>query len=222
MSGAPVSTPAPALRSSGDDVETRERLLESAARLFSERGFAAVTVRDICAAAHANVAAVNYHFAGKLGLYQAVMRMAIARMQDATAEGQRAGEGLNAEGRLRAYVQVFVTRVVAGQQGWIHQLMMRELSDPTPALDLVVAEVLRPRLAYLAAVVAELIGCDEDDPRVMRATFSVHAQCVGLMGHPIARRVNPVLTSGPDALEAMVDHITEFSLAGLWALARRG
>ena len=36
--------------------------------------------------------------------------------------------------------------------------MMHELSDPTPALDLVVDEVLRPRMAYLAGIIASLIG----------------------------------------------------------------
>lgn len=53
---------------------TRKRLLEAARHLFSERGFAAVTVRDITRAARTNVAAINYHFGGKLGLYEAVRR----------------------------------------------------------------------------------------------------------------------------------------------------
>ena len=46
-----------------------------AARLFADRGFAPVTVRDICRRARANVAAVNYHFGGKHGLYTAVMQV---------------------------------------------------------------------------------------------------------------------------------------------------
>ena len=50
------------------DLETRERLVEVSARLFAERGFSKVTVREICQRAHANVAAVNYHFGGKDGL----------------------------------------------------------------------------------------------------------------------------------------------------------
>ena len=52
------------------DQETRQRLLEAAARLFAARGFTHVTVREICNAANANVAAVNYHFGDKLGLYE--------------------------------------------------------------------------------------------------------------------------------------------------------
>ena len=70
------------------DQETRARLLNAAARLFAERGFAKVTVRDICKKARANVAAVNYHFGGKDGLYRAVMRMAIETMQ-ATTEAHK-------------------------------------------------------------------------------------------------------------------------------------
>ena len=40
---------------------------------------------------------------------------------------------------------------------WIHQMMMRELADPTPALDLVVDEVMSPRIAYLSQVIAALL-----------------------------------------------------------------
>src|SRR5207247_5047290 len=63
------------------DPETRERLLRAAERLFADRGFKDVTVRDICRAARANVAAVNYHFGDKLGLYREVMQTAIDGMR---------------------------------------------------------------------------------------------------------------------------------------------
>jgi len=54
--------------------ETRDRLLEEAEPLFAERGFEATSVRDITAAAGANLAAVNYHFGGKDKLYREVFR----------------------------------------------------------------------------------------------------------------------------------------------------
>jgi AcrR family transcriptional regulator len=111
------------------DQETRERLLTAATRLFAEQGFDAVTVRDICRRASANVAAVNYHFGGKVGLYEQVMDSAIRIMQATTEEARRQGLRKTPDEQLRIYVHVFISRVATGSGGtWIHQLMMREIS----------------------------------------------------------------------------------------------
>src|ERR1700690_2447508 len=45
--------------------QTRTSLLDAAERLYADRGFADVTLRDIVAAANVNLAAVNYHFGSK-------------------------------------------------------------------------------------------------------------------------------------------------------------
>src|SRR5438128_2348324 len=126
------------------DLETEGRLLYVAARLFASRGFKHVTVREICAEAEANVASVNYHFGDKLGLYREVLAKAICTMQATTEAARRAGERGTPEDKLRAYVRVFVQRVSTGaHDSWIHQLMAQEIADPTPALDLVVEQVIR-------------------------------------------------------------------------------
>ena len=44
---------------------TRSAILIAAERLYADRGFADVTLRDIVAAAEVNLAAVNYHFGSK-------------------------------------------------------------------------------------------------------------------------------------------------------------
>ncbi|MCX7321212.1 MAG: TetR/AcrR family transcriptional regulator [Hyphomicrobiales bacterium] len=44
---------------------TRTAIITAAERLYAERGFADVTMRDIVAAADVNLAAVNYHFGSK-------------------------------------------------------------------------------------------------------------------------------------------------------------
>ena len=51
---------------------TRERLLDTAERLFSQRGFASTSVREITDAADANLGAINYHFRSKDALYAEV------------------------------------------------------------------------------------------------------------------------------------------------------
>ncbi|MGH1348592.1 MAG: TetR/AcrR family transcriptional regulator [Nannocystales bacterium] len=53
--------------------DTAERIRAEATRLFAELGFAATSVRAICAAAGANVNGVSYHFGGKQALYQDIL-----------------------------------------------------------------------------------------------------------------------------------------------------
>jgi TetR/AcrR family transcriptional regulator, regulator of cefoperazone and chloramphenicol sensitivity len=200
------------------DQETRGRLLQSAARLFADRGFAKVTVRDICRRARANVAAVNYHFGGKRGLYHAVLREAIRAMQATTAAARAAGEGQPAAEQLGAYVRVFVERVTGpGRESWIHQLMMRELSDPTPALAMVMTEVVQPRVAYLSGIIAELLDCAVDDSRVSACVLSVQAQCLSVMRSRVAA-LGGADPATPEQIAAAADHIRRFSLAGIASL----
>ncbi|MFM2170054.1 MAG: hypothetical protein RI957_283 [Verrucomicrobiota bacterium] len=59
------------LRVKGD--VTKSRLMEAAERLIAEKGFDAVSVRDITGLAKANVAAVNYHFGSREGLLGALL-----------------------------------------------------------------------------------------------------------------------------------------------------
>lgn len=51
----------------------KQRLLDCAERLVAERGFEAVSVRDITGAAQANVAAINYHFGSRETLISLVV-----------------------------------------------------------------------------------------------------------------------------------------------------
>ena len=202
----------------GHDKETRERLLSTAERLFAERGFSKVTIREICKSARANVAAVNYHFNGKKGLYDEVVRSAIKTMQSTTDLIRETGMGQSADAQLATYISIFLTRVVAARDSWIHQLMIRELSDPTPALDLVVKKVIMPRMAYLREVLASMFDCDTGDPRVERCAMSVQAQCLALLSHPVAALRPKTMTDRE--LDLMAQHIAQFSLGGVRAIAK--
>ena len=198
------------------DLETRARLLNAAARLFADRGLARVTVRDICRKARANVAAVNYHFGGKDGLYRAVLQMAMETMQQTTEAARAAGCNLPAEQKFRAYISVFAERLLGvHHETWIHQLMMREMSDPTPALRVVADEVLKPRMVYLCGVIAELLGRQTEDPVVVRCALSVTSQFNSLLW---TKSVGELLNSPatvPADTKQIAEHIARFSLGGI-------
>ena len=54
-------------------IDTKERILDVAERLFGERGFPATSLRDITTGAGVNLASVNYHFGSKTALLAAVL-----------------------------------------------------------------------------------------------------------------------------------------------------
>lgn len=59
--------------------DTKERIVEEAFALFSERGFHAVSVRDIAAAVGIKDASLYNHFAGKQAIFDAIVGEAVDR-----------------------------------------------------------------------------------------------------------------------------------------------
>src|ERR1043165_7395597 len=89
----------------GTDQETKQRLLDAAVKLFAERGFQNVTIRDVCKEAGANLAAVNYYFRDKLGLYKEAVQLAAAMMDKPKQDAMDAGEGRTPVEQLRTYIR---------------------------------------------------------------------------------------------------------------------
>ena len=204
-----------------DDRETRDRLLTAATRLFSSHGFKKVTVRDICRAAHANVAAVNYHFGGKFGLYREVLQQAIDVMASTNDAARASGEGRPPEDKLRRFIAIFLSQILRPEHAVLQHLVQREVQDPTPVLDELVERAIRPRLEYLASVVAEIIGADPTDGRVLQCVGSINAQAILYMPNPIATRLGFSFKGTPAEIEAAAEHIAAFSLAGVRAVGQQ-
>ena len=57
-----------------DPEGTKRLVIEAAERLFSERGFAGTSIRDIAVASGVSHPLIQHHFATKEGLYRAVLR----------------------------------------------------------------------------------------------------------------------------------------------------
>ena len=204
--------------------DTRARIFEVARDLFTDLGFDNVTVRDICKRAEANLAAVNYHFGDKLALYLEIVRSAVGLMKAANEE-MMAGQGLPADERLRLYLRGYVPKLmlIDERHAWIQKLMRNEMSEPTPGAQLIVEEILRPRVAYLTRIVAELLACPEDDPRVGRCVSAIQMQCFACIPNPVWEQVAPrppVRT--PKSAAEMAEQIITFSLAGIRAVKGSG
>lgn len=198
------------------DQETRQRLLDAAAGLFAERGFQDVTVRDICGQAGANVAAVNYYFRDKSGLYQEVIQRIIVFMQQMMERAHDAGPDKTPEERLRHYIRTYLQHILqGGVTCWQGMLMAREMADPTPGLDQIFQQAIRPNSERVRRLIGEIMGRSASDEQVGMCVGSVQTQMFGL-ANPIAKRFIPHFT--PEVIDAIAEHIVRFSLGGIRAV----
>lgn len=219
MSNKPQTSPGDAAHA-----ETRRQLIEAAGEVFAEVGFKNATVREICRRGNANIAAVNYHFGDKETLYLEVLRYAHARALEKYPPLLDVGPSAPPEKKLRAFIHSLLLRIFdKGPTSWHGRLMSREMIEPTPALDSLVEERIRPMSAQLWQIVAELLDCPLNDERVRLCSFSVVSQCV-FYHHcrPVMTRLFPNQASLDAAgIEKLADHISKFSLAAMKAFAAK-
>jgi AcrR family transcriptional regulator len=69
-------------RAAAENGSVRQRLLAAATDLFTQRGYAATTVREIVGAAAVTKPVLYYYFRNKEGIYLELMRQAFARLEE--------------------------------------------------------------------------------------------------------------------------------------------
>jgi AcrR family transcriptional regulator len=87
---------------------TPDRILKTAERLFAERGFNGVSVRELAAAANVNIASIGYHFRSKEGLLAEVYRRHCEPMIEERLRWLAAAKRLSGRARLAAIIEAFV------------------------------------------------------------------------------------------------------------------
>ena len=202
--------------------DTEARILETAGHVFAETGFQAAKVRDICARAGVNLAAVNYHFGDKLGLYDAVLRYAACAAGNA-ATFDPVLPGRTPEAKLRAFVLGLLQHMYGEERpAWPVRLMTHELAQPTPSFDGVVDQIMRPRHNAIRALVAGVIGRPVDDRQTRLCAQSIMGQIILYAhGREVLKRLWPDFQFTPETLEEIAGHIASFSYAALKSFARR-
>jgi AcrR family transcriptional regulator len=206
--------------------QTRIRLLEVAGEVFAEQGFRNATIRDICRAAEANVAAVNYHFGDKEGLYAAVLKYAhqcaLEKFPtDVPAEAAPVD-------RLGQFVESMLRRMLgSGRPAWQGKLMAREMVEPTAGLDQLVEESIRPHSEQLESIVRDFLRAARasgdsiasnpiDDGIVGNCARSIVGQCFYYRhAQPVLERLYPGYAASPDWVAKTASHIVKFSISGL-------
>lgn len=202
---------------------TRERILHAAGPIFAEKGFAAATVREICAAADANLASVNYHFRDKDSLYLETVKLAHTLRVEQVPFPPLPGEA-SPEEKLGSFIRTVLSRMLGtGELGWQTRLLMREMIQPTIACQPLVEDFIRPQLGQLLAILDQLLPAGTAEHRRLQIAFSIIGQCLHyrVASEFVALLIPKKERAAHYGIEQLAEHITEFSLAALSELARQ-
>lgn len=204
-------------------VATRQRLLEAAEELFSEKGFDTVSVRDITEKAGANVAAVNYHFNGRDHLVELVMERyinpvneeRIARLDSLEKKAGRKPVAL--EELLDAFVRPFVTQVRKSEltEKMFFKLMGRCLGDPGAGMMPASVELgfQAMLMRYRKAFARALPDLDEEE-LLWRMHFTIGAM-IHTMAHGETLSRFTQGASGNPPMEKTLSRFIRFCSAGM-------
>ena len=204
------------------DVNTKTALLLAAMEVFADKGFDSATVRDICGLAKANVAAVNYHYGSKDGLYASVLEEIFPKGEEWSSEDNR---GLPVEERLRKFVKGLAEEIYLQSTGQIAQkwaIFLREMAKPSQ-------ESRHHRPAPGPAARQRAARHPFRTPRTGQTPDRTLAYCSSniwammldhLLTRPILDRLTPHRPSLEVNVDDFVDHMVSFSLGGIMAVKK--
>jgi AcrR family transcriptional regulator len=203
---------------------TRIRLLKAAAKVFAEQGYQDATVRQICERADANIALVNYYFGDKLELYTEVLRFALQPGPGGVCSGLPPVTAAPADA-LRCIIGTMMERAFeTGEQADLRfRLMLNEFVRPSEATPRVVDVVMRPVYDRLREIAGAILGLSANHQQTRLCVHSILGQ-VAHFAHarPMLTFLWPEMKMTPAQRELVTEHISEFSLAYLRAIASLG
>ena len=129
-------------KSNARGAETRNRLLAVATELFSEKGFAAVSTREIAAAAETTLPSIPHHFGSKEGLYQGVLaaiseeiakRLAPASKQAISILSRKNASRIERIQAIETLIDAHARTLLEGKREWAKLILLEQL-QPTEAL----------------------------------------------------------------------------------------
>jgi AcrR family transcriptional regulator len=170
---------------------TRDRLLDTAERLFAEYGYQATTMRTVTTEAAANIAAVNYHFGSKQALLEAVVHRALGPVVE---ERRRRLDALDEDPTVEAIVDAIIGPLIErlGDEpdaARMIRLLGRLFVDPDPEMRaLVKAEVAEAEKRQLVMLERALPDLPREELWLrMRSMFAVvGAHLTGAFDTPAA------------------------------------
>ena len=204
----------------GSNDNTKERILAAAEKLFAEKGYNGVSVREITQEAGCNLAAVNYHFGNKKNLYFDIFRYLIVpqitEIREHFEETLAREKEINLETAVRAFIRAFMGKHISHDDNpGHHSLMHREIHNPIGAIEIVVEEAISPFFQILMNRFKHFLPAKISDTQIKLHFFSILAMALYFSHARIP--VSKIIGKEYDEpfINQLIDHTVSFALHGL-------
>lgn len=197
---------------------TRDRILKAAERLFAERGYDATSIRAIVAKARVNQAAVNYHFAGKDGLYREVLRAAFRALTEHQLTHAAVAASHSREEALAEFVRDQLRPLLARDELGRHiRIFNWETVRPTAVFRKLLSEEAAPFMGVAVDLVRRFLPAADHSTLLIAAIWLI-GQCHVFVRNREQLAAPPVgLALDVAAVEELAQRICRWAAGGLSA-----
>jgi AcrR family transcriptional regulator len=199
---------------------TKERILESAGIIFGKKGFKDATIRGIAREAQVNIAAINYHFRDKEGLYGAVLEDVFHTGFTRFPATPETGDDGDPQQRLRIFIKAMFYRLQS-REGWggmsgQGRLIARELLDPSPAFEKILDKYVKPHKDLLLNIIVDIMQINPGPKKLLPCAISIIGQCIYYaLASTVIRKISADSAPTEDNLDQLADSVWLFSLGGI-------
>jgi AcrR family transcriptional regulator len=207
---------------------TRERILDSAEKLFARRGFHGVSVRDITQDAGVDVALVNYHFGGKQALLDSVLGRRSEVLNDERMQRLQACIGKAKPGPpqladiIDAFTHPLLNRSGRGGPGWKAYFgLIAQMNNSTELGGVIMTKYFDPVVRVFVDALRETLP--DCDPRDIYWSYHFLSGALTLTFAETGRIDN--LSGGlciSSDLDSVHERLVPFVTAGFRALCEQG
>lgn len=163
---------------------TAGKILQAASRLFAERGYANVSVRDICKETGTTAPVIYYYFGSKKGLFDAVARKQIS-MADFIQKLEDATEDPDPKKGLASFISTYLSSFP--EHAFDIGLYMRD----TASLDKHSAQMVTDDLEKISGIALDLVEKSISEGVMRRADPKLAVDCLlGMLNRVIFQHIH--------------------------------
>ena len=190
--------------------------MKAAERLFAERGYDATSIRAIVAKARVNQAAINYHFAGKDGLYREVLRAAFRALTEQQLEHADEMKAMSREAALAEFIRRQLRPLLGRDEYSRHMRILNwETVRPTAVFRKLLSEEAAPFMG-LAVELVRRFQPEADQRTLVAAAVWLVGQCSVFLRNREQLADPPLgLALDEEAVEWLAQLVSRWATGGL-------